>query len=339
MPSSSSSAAAAARQPQQQRRRRSSPQWTADEESRLSPAGDRVGLRSLARGRRSPSASAPAARQRLCMSTGEQQQAAAAAASSTAVHQQQQQQEQQLLLRQQQDQQRRLRGRGAASAAAGGGRGARWTADEESRLRQIVDELGATRLRAKKRRSPRASAPAARQRPSRSTGKPCKRSGYSSSSSSAAAAAAHCRRSAQSETIRIPAGAKPGQELRVSLASGKVVFVRVPPNVAPGHLLKVVNGPPPASAAPLPVATPADMAALSAGVIGRRGGGGRAGGRRREADRAADSRASCAAGAATCVAAGAAVGGRAGAAAVGSSAGARAAPGGQYGLRAAAPQP
>jgi hypothetical protein len=71
---------------------------------------------------------------------------------------------------------------------------------------------------------------------------------------------------AQSETIRIPAGAKPGQELRVSLASGKVVFVRVPPNVAPGHLLKVVNGPPPASAAPLPVATPADMAALAAVV-------------------------------------------------------------------------
>ena len=129
-----------------------------------------------------------------------------------------------------------------------------WSPAEESRLRQIVDELGATASKETiAARLGTGRTPAAVQEHWRVMHAP-------------RAAGGGTAAPAQSETIRIPAGAKPGQELRVSLASGKVVFVRVPPNVAPGHLLKVVNGPPPASAAPLPVATPADMAALAAAV-------------------------------------------------------------------------
>ena len=141
------------------------------------------------------------------------------------------------------------------------------------------------------------------------------------------------RRSAERDDSDTGRGeARPGA--RVSLASGKVVFVRVPPNVAPGHLLKVVNGPPPASAAPLPVATPADMAALAAGaprpaaaaapaapprsrsscrLLSLRRRRRRRHLRRSRRRRLRPRRP----------------------AAVGSSAGARAAPGGQYGLRAA----
>ena len=181
------------------------------------------------------------------MSTGESCESSGHSSSSSS--------EQQLLLLQQQDQQRRQqdevrrRQQQAARAAVA------WTADEESRLRQLVDELGAPASKETiAARLGTGRTPAAVQEHWRVMHAP-------------RAAGGGTAAAPQSETIRIPAGAKPGQELRVSLASGKVVFVRVPPNVAPGHLLKVVNGPPPASAAPLPVATPADMAALSAGVI------------------------------------------------------------------------
>ena len=112
------------------------PAWTADEESRLCQLVIELG---------SGSSAWPTIAERL--GTGR---------TPGAVHehwrimreqraqQQQQQQEQQLLLLQQQDQQRRQqdevrrRQQQAARAAVA------WTADEESRLRQIVDELGAT---------------------------------------------------------------------------------------------------------------------------------------------------------------------------------------------------
>ena len=176
------------------------------------------------------------------------------------VQQQQQQQQQQLLLLQQQDQQRRQQDevhRRQQQAATGE---RLWRGPPRRSLASARSWTSWARLRAW-------TTIAARLGTGRTPKAGCAGALAAQQQQQQRPAAARMPPHAQSETIRIPAGAKPGQELRVSLASGKVVFVRVPPNVAPGHLLKVVNGPPPASAAPLPVATPADMAALSAGAI------------------------------------------------------------------------